>query len=168
MKVFLLIGFLVITLLLANNATALQEVAGKINIDIKPGQTKSFQWGIMSDSNQTTTVNLSGSGNGSQFLSYPKTITLGPHQLQNVQVNVTMPSTYGSSQTLMPFLMATELGKTGGPTIINVQVVKVVTINIQPSVVPEFGPLAGIIFAISIIVTVFIISSKNRFFKLMS
>ena len=161
-------GFLIVTFLLVHNVEALQEVAGKINIDIKPGQTKSFQWGIMSDSNQTIIVNLSSSGNGSQFLSYPKTITLGPHELQNVQVNVTVSSTPGSEHTLMPLLMATELGKTGGPTIINVQVIKMVTINIQPSVIPEFGPLAEMIFVISIIATVFIISSKNRFFKLYS
>ena len=143
----------------ANNVYALQEVAGKINIDIQPGQTKSFQWGIISDSNQTTMLNLSASGNGSEFLFYPKTVTLGPNQLQSIQINVTIPSTYGSVHTFTPILTATEPGKTGGPTIINVQVLKVVTINIQPSVVPEFGPLAGMIMAISII-SVLITSRK--------
>ena len=166
MKIILLISFLTVIFLSANNVDALQEVAGKVNIDLKPGQTKSFHWGIISDSNQTTMLNLSASGNGSEFLSYPKTITLSPNQLQNIQVNVTIPSTHGSVQTLTPFLTATEPGKTGGPTIINVQVIKIVTINIQPSVVPEFGSLVGITFAISIIVTVFIIQIKNRSFRL--
>jgi predicted secreted protein with PEFG-CTERM motif len=145
---------------------ALQEVAGKINVDIKPGETKSFLWGLVSDSNQTTTLNLSASGSGSEFLIYPQNVTLAPKELQNIEVNVTIPSTYSTAQTLTPFITATEPGQKGGPTTINLSVLKIVTINIEPTPVPEFGSLSTLVLAVAIITTLAIFTKSGHLTRL--
>src|SRR3970040_2381305 len=76
---------------------ALQQVAGKIMVEIKPGETKSFQWGLISDEDNPITIGLSAMGSGSEFLSFEKSITLQPRQLiyANVTVTITQDHTVG-------------------------------------------------------------------------
>ena len=136
----IVIGFVLISII--PSSYALQEVAGKINLQIKPGETQHFNWGLLSDSNNATTVSLSASGSGSQFLSFPKSVTLSPHQIATVSVTVTVPSDYNGQSEITPYLFATQAGQPGGPTILNIQVMKIVTLdinetqNVQPTVTP--------------------------------
>jgi len=120
------------------NSSALQEVAGKIVLDIKPGETKTFQWGLVSDSDTTTTLGLSAEGKGAEFLFLPKSVTLDPHQIVYVQVNATIPNNYPGNVTLTPAMDATEFGQTGGATVINIQVKKFVTLVIATNENPQF------------------------------
>src|SRR5437660_9814949 len=103
MKIFLF--FVIVALILVPmtvaNSSALQEVAGKIVLDIKPGETKTFQWGLVSDSDTTTTLGLSAEGKGAEFLFLPKSVTLDPHQIVYVQVNATIPNNYPGNVTLI-------------------------------------------------------------------
>ena len=109
--------FVIVVLILVpiavTNSSALQEVAGKIKVDIKPGETKTFQWGLISDSDTTTTLGLSAEGKGAKFLFLPKSVTLDPHQFVYVQVNATIPNNYPGNVTLTPAMDATEFGQTG-------------------------------------------------------
>jgi hypothetical protein len=119
-------------------AYALQQVAGHIVVDISPGETKTFGWGILSDSNQssttiTTNVNISANGNGSQFLSFPKSVKLPPSgEIVYVPVNVSVPANYktNSVQELNPTIRATEAGQKFGPTAINIEMSKILSIVI--------------------------------------
>ncbi len=134
--------FVIVALILVpitvTNSSALQEVAGKIKVDIKPGETKTFQWGLISDSDTTTTLGLSAEGKGAQFLFLPKSVTLDPHQFVYVQVNATIPNNYPGNVTLTPAMDATEFGQTGGATVINIQVKKFVTLVIATNENPQF------------------------------
>jgi len=134
--------FVIVALILVpitvTNSSALQEVAGKIEVDIKPGETKTFQWGLISDSDTTTTLGLSAEGKGAQFLFLPKSVTLDPHQFVYVQVNATIPNNYPGNVTLTPAMDATEFGQTGGATVINIQVKKFVTLVIAANENPQF------------------------------
>jgi hypothetical protein len=147
-----------------SSSYALQEVAGPVNLSLKPGDKTSFNWGIVSDSGDTITVTLKAVGDGSQFLSYPSQVTLLPQKIVYVSVNASIPQDYYGKSTFTPFMIATQAGQQGGPTVLNIQVQKLVTVNIvgapsappatstaSPSeaVVPEFPSVATIIFVIS-------------------
>ncbi len=126
----LLVGFIVLIPILTvpSKSYALQEAAGNIVVNINPGETKSFQWGLVSDTNKTITVGLRAEGKGLEFLSFPSAVTLKPNQLFNVDVSVTIPAGCAGGLEFRPYLFATEAGEKTGPTIINVQVLKVPTI----------------------------------------
>src|SRR5438445_13136465 len=98
--------FVIVVLILVpiavTNSAPLQQVAGKIKVDIKPGETKTFQWGLISDSDTTTTLGLSAEGKGDQLLFLPKSVTLDPHQLAYVQVNATILNNYAGKVTSTP------------------------------------------------------------------
>ncbi|TLX93144.1 MAG: hypothetical protein E6K91_09020 [Thaumarchaeota archaeon] len=134
---FVIVVLILVPITLIDSA-ALQEVAGKIEVDIKPGETKTFQWGLISDSDTTTTLGLSAEGKGAQFLFLPKSVTLDPHQFAYVQVNATIPNNYPGNVTLTPAMDATEFGQTGGATVINIQVKKFVTLVIASNENPQF------------------------------
>jgi len=135
---FFVIVALILVPITVTNSAALQEVAGKIEVDIKPGETKTFQWGLISDSDATTTLGLSAEGKGAQFLFLPKSVTLDPHQFVYVKVNATIPNNYPGNVTLTPAMDATEYGQTGGATVINIQVKKFVTLVIAANENPKF------------------------------
>jgi hypothetical protein len=135
---FFVIAALILVPIVLIDSSALQEVAGKIDVAINPGETKTFQWGLVSDSDVTTTLGLSAEGKGAEFLFLPKSVTLDPHQIIYVKVNATIPNNYPGNVTLIPAMAATEFGQTGGATVINIEVKKYVTLNISPNPNPEF------------------------------
>lgn len=88
-----------------------------------------------------------------------------------ISVTATVPPNYSGQSQLTPFLFATQEGHAGGQTILNVQVMKIVTLNIngtqniqtapkQSSTVPEF-PFAIPILIIAI--TSFIVIYRLKF-----
>ncbi|GEM_PF-4283945 len=152
----------------ANASYGLQQAAGKIVAQLKPGETKTVQWGLLSDNkNNVTTVELKADGKGAEFLSFPKTVLLNPGQLEFINITVTVPSNFTQNIELNPSIYATEFGEKGGATIMNIQMEKVLTIRIgnppeaiaptqqQASAanktIPEFGPMAAIVLAASVI-----------------
>ena len=145
-KTYLTVLLVVALVPMISNSYALQEVAGKIILNLSAGQTQRFNWELVSDSSNSTTVALSASGNGSEMLSFPKTVTLQPHQMVTISVTSSVPPYYSGPSQLTTFLFATQKCQAGGPTILNVQVMKIVTMNINgtshtpptTNAVPEF------------------------------
>ena len=120
------------------SADALQQVAGKLEVQINPGQSDMVQWGLISDDkNKDIDVKISSKGDGSEFLSFAKSYTIGSSGLIMVPVTVSIPADYPGNITLNPRLYATETGELGSATVINVQMLKIVTLNIMPNDDPD-------------------------------
>jgi hypothetical protein len=138
MKVFLFLLVAIVFTLSISQVFALQQIAGPITVEIKPGESKTFQWGLASDSDVTTNVELRSEGRGSEFLSFTKTINIEPRQFASAEFTVTIPADHPGGVDLMPSLYATEFGEQGGPTVINIQMKKIPTIKIAINDNPEF------------------------------
>jgi hypothetical protein len=167
--VALLIVFLVLVSVLGiKEVNALQEVAGVIEFDVKPGDTKSMQWGLISDDNNSTTLKLTSTGSGSELLSYPQTVNMPPHQLVLVNVTVAVPANHTNNTQYNPTMYATELGKQGGNVVVNLQVAKLLTIKIgSPPVVsgsatPEFGAPTELMFAAAAMLFIIVLLSSRK------
>ena len=131
LAVFLVIGVLVLGLSLPASY-GLQQVAVKLIADINPGESQILEWGLISDNpSKTITLELIAQGEGSEFLSFPEKIDLQPKQIKFVEIIVTIPADYNQRNTLSPSIVAIEKGEAGGPTVINIQMKKVLTINIS-------------------------------------
>jgi hypothetical protein len=132
---FILSLFLILSftpyLITITHIYALQQVAGNILIEIKPGETKTFNWGLLSEKNRSSTVNITADGVGAEFLSFPENVTLtAGGQITYVPVNVTIPSNYTGAKELTPSIRATQAGEEVGATIINIAMLKVLCIAI--------------------------------------
>lgn len=127
-----LVFFSILVLTVTSDSFALQQVAGKILVNVSPGYTESFQWGLFSESNIVTTVHLSAEGQGSEFLSFPDTFSIEPNQIGYVNISVSVPEDYGGKATLHPILYATEIGKNEeGNVSINLKMKKTVSLVIS-------------------------------------
>jgi len=120
-------------------------VAGPINVEIKPGETRSIAWGLITDKDELNAVNISADGLGAEFLSFPKRVNLVPGETIEVQANISIPFDYPGGVKLNPTMLATEPGErgvtSGGGGIINVQMAKTLSIIIGENPFPEFREL---------------------------
>jgi len=135
-KLFLILSLSAILLvpITFQASDALRQVAGEIIVDIKPGGTYEFEWGLASDnSNKITRVELSVEGEGGEFLTFEKTLDIDPMKTVITTVQVTIPEDYPGGIELTPHLLATEFGEKGGATIINIRMLKIVELNIDPN-----------------------------------
>jgi hypothetical protein len=130
---FLLFLFLV-PLIISNIITitqsyALLQVAGHIIVETMPGETKTFSWGLLSERNEESIVNITADGIGAEFLSFPENVTLSAgDQFTYIPVNVSIPANYTGVKELTPSIHATEAGEEVGATIINIAMSKVLCI----------------------------------------
>jgi len=115
------------------DAYALRQVAGQITVDIKPGETKSTEWGLASDNpNNITTISLRAEGDGAEFISFENdSIDIEPSKTIFILVTVSIPDDYPGGITLSPKLYATEFGEKGGATVMNIQMLKIPVITIS-------------------------------------
>lgn len=135
-----LITALVFSGMFTVNSFALQQVAGPITVEIKPGETKTFGWTLISDKNDApTNIKISVEGKGSEFLSFSNDYTLDPRGSKIVEFTVTIPNDHPGGIQLSPMLFATEFGETGGNTVLNIQMLKIPTIIIAKNDNPEFS-----------------------------
>jgi hypothetical protein len=109
---------------------ALQQLAGNIIIETMPGETETFNWGLISDKNASVTVNITADGTGAEYLSFPENITLPVGEnVTYIPVNVSIPANYTGSKELTTTITATEeAGEEVGNTIINIGVSKILCI----------------------------------------
>jgi hypothetical protein len=117
------------------------QVAGDVVVEVKPGETKPFAWGLLSDKqNETATIELSADGEGAQFLSFPETTSLGPGELKQIQGNVSIPEDYQvptNGTELNPTMRAVEQsnkgdqGSNASGMILNVQMAKILSIVVS-------------------------------------
>lgn len=112
---------------------AFQQVAGPVIINLNPGETKSFSWGLIAGNNETSTLKIYADGNGSEFLSIPETFKLAPGRLNSVGGNITIPPNYPTNTTLSPIVHSTlsenDTANTGGNAVA-VELSKMLTISI--------------------------------------
>jgi hypothetical protein len=138
---FLIISLLIMTKTHFVQSFGLMQVAGDVVVEVKPGETKPFAWGLLSDKqNETATIELSADGKGAEFLSFPETTSLGPGELKQIQGNVSIPADYQvptNGTELNPTMRAVEQSNKGdqgsnasGMTL-NVQMAKVLSIVVS-------------------------------------
>jgi hypothetical protein len=130
-SLILLILSIIPNVITITQSYALQQVAGDIVVEIKPGETKTFSWGLLSDKNGLNTLNITADGIGAEFLTFPENITLTTTgQITYVPVNVSIPSNYTGARELNPSIRATQAGEEVGSTIINIAMSKVLCVVI--------------------------------------
>ena len=113
-------------------ASALQQVVGPIVVELQPGETKTVQWGLVSDKkNDVTVVELSADGSGAEFLLFPKTVYIEPGQLIFVDITVTIPPENTNNVELNPTISATEYDQSESSTLLNIQMEKTLSIIIS-------------------------------------
>jgi len=162
-KIFsIIILILILTLPVSlEKSYALQEIAGKILVQLKSGEQHIFQWGLVSDTDSPIKIALSARGEGSQFLSFPNSVNLLPHKLLFINVTASIPSSYTAKSEVTPTLIAEQLGQQGGATVINVELTKIVTIDINGAQIvqspttgvastPEFSSMSALILGMAI------------------
>ena len=140
---------LIITLTLSLSESpvyALQQVAGEISVELQPGEGTSFEWGLLSDADRQTRIELRAEGEGAEFLSVPASAVLEPGAFYWVKVNVTVPKDHPGSVEMKPLLYATELGEQGGATVINIQMQKAVRLKILPNPDPSLASKSVILY----------------------
>jgi hypothetical protein len=120
------------SILSLDSSYGLQQVAGPIIVEIKPGETRYFYWGLLTDKNQSNTVNLTADGTGAEYLAIPKSVILDPGNLTYVQGNITIPAVVPAGIELKPSIHALEVGEnvSAGSNIVNVQMSKILTVKI--------------------------------------
>ena len=115
-----------------SQASALQQVVGPIVVELQPGETKTVQWGLVSDKkNDVTVVELSADGSGAEFLLFPKTVYIEPGQLIFVDITVTIPPENTNNVELNPTISATEYDQSESSTLLNIQMEKTLSIIIS-------------------------------------
>ena len=132
--VFAIFSFLILSsipgaIITVRQSYALLQVAGNIIVEIMPGETETFSWGLISEKNGSSAVNITADGMGAEYLSFPENVTLAAGgQVTYIPVNVSIPSNYTGPTELTPSILATEAGEEIGQTIINVAMSKTLCI----------------------------------------
>lgn len=112
---------------------AFQQIAGPVIVNVNPGETKSFSWGLLAGNNETSNLKVYADGNGSEFLSVPATFKLAPGKINYVVGNVTIPPNHSTNAALNPIVHSTlsenDTANTGGNAV-NVELSKMLTITI--------------------------------------
>jgi len=131
LEIFSIFSLLLLSIFIIN-VDALQQTAAEVIIDIKPGETKTFEWGLKSDEeNEVTTVELSADRQGFEFLSFEKILEIEPQQVVYTTITVSIPDDYPGGIELKPKLHATQLGAAEiGGALFNIKMGKVVNLNI--------------------------------------
>ena len=118
-------------------ANAFQQFAGPVIVNVNPGETKSFSWGLLAENNETSMLKLYADGNGSEFLSFPESFRLASGKTNYVVGNVTIPINHPTNTTLTPIIHSTisenDTTNTGGNAV-NVELSKMLTITIGANI----------------------------------
>jgi hypothetical protein len=136
---------------------AFQQIAGPVIINVNPGETKPFSWGLLAGNNETSILKIYSDGNGSEFLSFPQSFRLIPGKINYIVGNITIPSNHPTNMTLSPIIHSTisenDTTNTGGGNSVNVELSKFLTITIGAnktqaisnltSMPSQRGPLIG-------------------------
>ena len=132
--VLLLIPFFV------GDVDALQQAGGTAKFELIPGESDIFVWGLRSDNQaETITISLSAVGDGSEFLTFQKSISIDPQAVIYVPITVTIPDDYLGGIELKPRMYATEVGEDGGAARINIRMVKTISLTILPNAGTEIN-----------------------------
>jgi len=109
----------------------LMQIGGPQELEISPGETKTFEWGLISSEDVgTITLEMGAAGWGSQFITIEKSMELGPRETKYVVITVTIPDDHPGGTIINPNIEATQFGEAIGSTIINIKAFKKTVITI--------------------------------------
>lgn len=135
--VFLIATIIMVSML--SQAEALQQTSAQLNYVLKLGETQTLQWGLISDEDIPTTLELYAEGPGSELLSFPSSIDLNPHELTWINFTVNIPEDYQNNVELRPAIFALQKSlfkEESSGAMINIQMKKIVSIEIGDA--PEY------------------------------
>jgi hypothetical protein len=115
-----------------NTVEALQQIAGKIEVHLAPGESESVRWGLVSDSDEDLELKLISDGIGAEFLSVPQTAQLAARETKSIDVVITIPEDHPGGATVRPYVQATQAGEPG-QVVLNVGLRKYIDIVIEPN-----------------------------------
>jgi len=119
-----------------NQSEALLQLASPMEYELHLGESQTLQWGFISEDDFPVILELRAEKRGSELLSFPETVKLGPGERVVVNYTVTVPADYLDNVELHPALYALQRGELVGAGIINVQMKKIITIKIGDNPVP--------------------------------
>jgi hypothetical protein len=153
-----ILGMMVTIETFTRHVDAFQQIAGPVIINITPGETKSFTWGLLAENNETSMLKIYSDGEGSEFLSLPEHFRLSPGLTNYLVGNVTIPVSHPTNVTITPIVHSTvsenDTSNTGGANAVNIELSKIITISIAAnktqaidsnltSMPTQKGPLIG-------------------------
>jgi hypothetical protein len=115
-----------------NSASALQQIAGKIEVHLAPGESESVRWGLVSDSDEDLELKLISDGIGAEFLSIPATAPLAARETKYIDVVIAVPQDHPGGMMVRPYVQANQAGEPG-QVVLNVGLRKYIDIVIEPN-----------------------------------
>ena len=136
--IFVFLG-VILTLSFAQNSEGIAQSAGNLVYEIQPGESQTLQWKLSNTgADESVTVTLDVTGDGSEFVSIPKTLTLPPDVWVIVEITVTIPEDHANDVYLGPRVSAfQEAIDTGQVIRIHFKVEKQLDVIIGNAVIPE-------------------------------
>lgn len=110
-------------LVFPRSSDALQQVAGKLTIEVASGESGIIGYGLINDKAEPVIVKLRSEGSSSEFLSFPSEVILEPGKLTFVNITSSIPGDYSGQNILEGFIYALE-GSEGGQIQLSVQMKK--------------------------------------------
>jgi hypothetical protein len=143
----MIFGIMVTMEKLTHEVDAFQQIAGPVIINVSPGETKSFSWGLLAENNETNMLKIYSEGNGSEFLSLPQNFRLAPGMTNYLVGNVTIPINHPTNMTLTPIIHSAvsenDTSNAGGANLVNIELSKIITISIGANKTQPIGNLTS-------------------------
>jgi len=132
---FALIISLFIFPIAIHQANALIQYGGAVELQISPGETKTFEWQLRASQGEgELNLEMGSYGWGSEFFSYPENLDVPEGEIGTVEISVTIPIDHPGGVVLGEEhglrTTATEFGESGGTTTINIRASKIIILTI--------------------------------------
>lgn len=128
---------ILLTIPFAQNSRGLGQTANNLVYEIQPGESETLQWGLRNSDEKMITVTLNISGEGSEFVSFPKTLEIPPRGWVWADITVTIPKNHPNDVYLGPRLSALQPADTDKVVRLSFEVQKQLDIKIGNAVIPE-------------------------------
>ncbi len=86
LKSLLLIFSILLILPLVSNGEAFLQTGLHMDVNLKPGESQTFLWGLFTELDKPVVVTLRAEGEGKELLSFPKTIDAQPGVWNEIQI----------------------------------------------------------------------------------
>jgi len=121
-------------------AFGLQQQSSNFVYDLQTGESQTYSWRLVSDSDEDTIVKLSALNPGNSLVSFPKEVTIPPREAVLIEITVTIPDKHEDNLIFRPMVMAIQEGASeSAGTKINIAMATKLTINIGDNPI-EFVP----------------------------
>ncbi len=109
----------------------LQQQSAHFVYDLQRGESETFSWRLVSDSDEDTIVKLSSMNPGKYLVSFPAEVTIPPRGDALIEITVTIPDKHDDNLIFTPLVVALQEGAAeSAATKINIAMATTLTINI--------------------------------------